>query len=299
MIDYLDLLLHRLLRTRVAALATDSQVRFQPPDDAWRTFVSALNGLALNVYLTDLRENRRLRDNTRTRTTTGFDVFETPPPRRVDCHYLLSAWSPASVTPALDPTPDEHALLAEAARVLGEHDELDPVAIYAGSTPPTAPPAAIAGDRFPITLLPVEGFLKLGEFWATMGDKHRWKPCLYLVVTVPLREPPRRAGAMVTTTMIDTRVAGEPASAETLLQFGGTVRASGAANAPVVPDAWVDLRDAAGNRRQLVRTDADGRFLFVQIAAGIYELRIHAVGFAPIARPITVPAPGGSYDQHF
>jgi len=299
MIDYLDLLLHRLLRNRVAALATDAQVRFQPPDDAWRTFVATLNGVALNVYLTDLRENRRLRDNTRTRTTTGFDVFETPPPRRVDCHYLLSAWSPASVTPVFDPTPDEHALLAEAARVLGEHDELDPAAIYAASTPPAAPPAAIAEDRFPITLLPTEGFLKLGEFWATMGDAHRWKPCLYAVVTVPLREPARRAGAMVTTAMVDSRVTGEATTSETLMQFGGTVRASGAVNAPLVPDAWVDLRDAAGHRRQLVKTDVDGRFLFVQVAAGTYQLHVHAVGFASIAQAIEVPAPGGSYDLHF
>jgi hypothetical protein len=299
MIDHLDLLLHRLLRNRIAQLATDAQVRFQPPDQDWRQLVSNLTGNALNVYLADLRENRKLRTNERERSTVGLDVFEAPPPRRVDCHYLISAWSPVAVTPAIDPTLDEHALLAEAARVLGEHDELDPVAIYAASTPPAAPPAPIAEDRFPITLLPVEGFPKLAEFWGTMGDGHRWKPCLYIVVTVPLREPALRAGPMVTTAFVETRVANQPTSAETLLQFGGTVRASAAANAPVVVDAWVDLRTPTGTRRQLVKTDSQGRFLFFQIPAGSYQLRVSAVGFTPFAQAIDVPSTNGNHDVHF
>ena len=74
----------------------------------------------------DLRENRKLRTNERERTYVGSDVYETPPPRRVDCHYLISAWSPVLVTPGIDPTFDEHALLAEVARVLGQRDVLDP-----------------------------------------------------------------------------------------------------------------------------------------------------------------------------
>lgn len=299
MIDHLDLLLQKLLRNRIGTLASDAYVRFQPPDDDWRTFVSTLGGVALNLYLADLRENRRLRSNERERRSVGLDVFETPPPRRVDCHYLISAWSPASASPIFDPTPDEHAMLAEAARVLGEHDELDPVAVYAASTPPAAPPPVIAGERFPITLLPIEGFHKLGEFWGTMGNGNRWKPCLYVVVTVPLREPAVPSGPMVTTALVDTRVADLPATAATLMQFGGTLRASGATNAAPVPGAWVELRTSTGVRRQLTRTAVDGRFLFVQIPAGAYELRVSAMGFAPLAQAIEVPAPGGSYDLHF
>ena len=148
---------------------------------------------SLNVYLADLRENRKLRSNERERTVVGQDVFETPPPRRVDCHYLISAWSPVAVSMAIDPTLDEHALLAEAARVLGAHDELDPVAIYARHrSRRRQPPAVLAEERFPITLLPAEGFSKIAEFWGTMGEKNRWKPCVYAVVTVALQ---RGAGA--------------------------------------------------------------------------------------------------------
>ncbi|SAL46128.1 hypothetical protein AWB70_03624 [Caballeronia cordobensis] len=299
MIDYLDLLLQRLLRNRVAQITADAQVRFQPPDEAWRQLVSNMTSNALNVYLFDMRENRKLRTNERERSTVGLDVFETPPPRRVDCHYLISAWSPVTITPMTDPTIDEHALLADAARALGQSDELDPVEIYAASTPPAPPPAQIAEERFPITLLPIEGFPKLAEFWGTMGDGHRWKPCVYIAVTVALHETAVPAGPMVTTTFMETRVADVPASAETSMQFGGTVRAGAAPGALPVAGAWVDLRTTAGTRRQLVRTDGDGRFLFTQIAAGSYELRVSATGFAAFARVIDVPAPGGSYDLHF
>src|SRR5688572_20264745 len=132
MIDLLDLLLLRLLRWQVGELTSNSQVRFQPPDEDWRAMVPNIadaNGNpanALNVYLADLRENRRLRTNERERTYVGSDVYVTPPPRRVDCHYLISAWSPMQATPGIDPTFDEHALLAEAARAIGRRDELDP-----------------------------------------------------------------------------------------------------------------------------------------------------------------------------
>lgn len=305
MIDHLDNLLHRLFRNRVAQLSADGQIRFQPPDDAWRAMVPGITdglgnpGNALNIYLVDLRENRTLRSNMRERTRIGLDVIETPPPRRVDCHYLISAWSPITPAPGIDPTPDEHALLADTARVLGERDDLDPVAIYADSNPPAAPPAAIADERFPLTLLPVEGFAKLGEFWGTMGDSHRWKPCVYTVITIALREATVPAGPMVTTTIADTLVSGAPPSTETRHHIGGTVY-DGALPPQPVPLAWVELLTPANQRSALTRSDANGRFVFDDIATGNWRLRASATpqGMSPL-RDITVPEPSGHYDLSF
>ena len=305
MIDLLDNLLLRLFRVSIAQITADGQVRFQPPDEDWRMLVGNMTDGAghpansLNVYLVDLRENRRLRSNEREREIIGDDVFETPPPRRVDCHYLISAWSPVTPSAALDPTPDEHALLADVARVLGTHDELDPVAIYAQATPPGTPPPLIADERFPITLLPVEGFPKYAEFWGTMGENHRWKPCVYTVITVALKEPLMRSGAMVKTAMVDSRVTGEPTMGHVLMHFGGTVLASNAPGAAPVQGAWVELLTPTGARRQLVRTDADGRFLFTQVSVGAYQLRVSATGLGSFVNPINVPAPSGTYDAHF
>jgi hypothetical protein len=305
MIDHLDTLLHRLFRNSIAELTADAQVRFQPPDEDWRSLVPGITdgagnpGNSLNVYLVDLRENRKLRTNERERMVQGTDIFEVPPARRVDCHYLISAWSPVTVSIAIDPTMDEHALLAEAARVLGAHDELDPVAIYALSNPPQLPPPQIAEERFPLTLLPVEGFPKYAEFWGTMGDKNRWKPCIYTVITVALKEQPVRAGPMVTTTFARTLVQGNPATENTRFHIGGTVYDTSVPRRPV-PLAWVELLTPANLRVAFTRADAQGRFVFADIAASAWQLRASAapLGVSP-ARPISVPEPTGNYDIPF
>jgi hypothetical protein len=229
----------------------------------------------------------------------GQDIYEVPPVRRVDCHYLISAWSPVSVTVAIDPTMDEHALLAEAARVLGAHDELDPVAIYALSTPPAVPPAAIVEERFPLTLLPVEGFPKYAEFWGTMGDKNRWKPCIYTVVTVALKELPVRAGPIVTTTITRTLLRDVPASQNTLFHIGGVVLDNANPRQPV-PAAWVELLTPTNQRRQFTRADAQGRFVFTDVASGAWRLRASAMPLGVSGpRDITVPEPTGNYDVTF
>ncbi|HMN28756.1 MAG TPA: hypothetical protein PKE45_11455, partial [Caldilineaceae bacterium] len=36
-------------------------------------------------------------------------AYDQPAPERLDCHYLISAWSPTDVTPQLEPILDEHA----------------------------------------------------------------------------------------------------------------------------------------------------------------------------------------------
>lgn len=305
MIDHLDTLLHRLFRNSIGELTADAQVRFQPPDEDWRSLVPGITdgagnpGNSLNVYLVDIRENRKLRSNERDRMVQGSDIFEVPPARRVDCHYLISAWSPVTVSIAIDPTMDEHALLAEAARVLGARDELDPVAIYALSNPPQSPPPVIADERFPLTLLPVEGFPKYAEFWGTMGNKNRWKPCVYSVMTVALKELPVRAGPMVTTTFTRTLVRGNPGTETTRFHIGGAVFDTAVPRRPV-PLAWVELLTPASLRVSFTRADAQGRFVFEDVAAGNWQLRASAapVGVSPL-RAIAVPEPTGNYDIPF
>ncbi len=296
MIAGVDLTLRQLFMTRVPGITSTAQVKFQPPDEDWRTYVKTLTvggnpANALNVYLIDLRENRKLRSNEVARTYQNGDVLETPAPRRVDCHYLISAWSPADLTPAIEPTFDEHVLLFNVARALSEHDPVVPADIFA----PAPPPPLLVDQVLPIVLLPPDAFPKLAEFWGTMGDKHRWRPCVYLVVTVPIAPLAVPSGPMVTTVLADTRLGGVPASAEVLAAIGGTVTTG----TPPVPvdQAWVELLDLAGDRLQLARTDASGRFRFSFVRPDSYQLRASSatLGVAP-PRSIDVPSPSGEYD---
>src|SRR5215831_16007777 len=102
MLDQVDNLLRAVLIAGVPGISGPDQVRFQPPDEDWRSTVSQLGQNALNVYLADLRERRSLRSNDWMTGTGPAGPTRTPEPARVDCHYLITAWSPAVMTPAVE-----------------------------------------------------------------------------------------------------------------------------------------------------------------------------------------------------
>ena len=300
MLRRLDLLLRDLLRGAVPVLGSDDQVRFQAPDAAMRTDVVNVGALALSVYLVDVRENRKLRSNDRARTIDDGVVFVEQLPARVDCHYLITAWSPALPGPMTDPVLDEHELLYDATVALLRAMPLNPAAVY---RPPLVNPWPIGfGDvDLPTVVLPAEGFPKLSEFWTSMGQDSRWKPAIYLVVTIPVvlvREP---AGPMVTTSITGYARADDAATREEWIQIGGHVLRVVAPNAPFapVPGAWVRLETLGGAALQLTETNELGRFTFDRIRAERYRLRTGAAGFGEQDRVVDVPLQAGDYDLVF
>ncbi|MBS0559290.1 MAG: DUF4255 domain-containing protein [Proteobacteria bacterium] len=293
MIDYLDRMIAQLIHDRVDPTLF---VGFQPPDDDWRTKAIPGNANAVNVFLLELRENRRLRSNERMRSTMNGDIFEQPAARRVDCHYLITAWSPASVTPQVDPTFDEHALLYAIAGAVAVAEPFVALDIFAGAGIPPGLPPDLLDAQLPVTLLPAEGFHKYAEFWGTMGRHHQpWKPAVYIVVTLPLPLEQDRAGAIVTTTIADWRQSIGAGMGEVLSDIGGTVRDTGAPPQPV-PLAWVELLTPAGERLQLANADASGRFVFARVPSAAYRLRATSSASGPVIRDVDVPSPTGEYD---
>ena len=139
MIRHLNNILRRLITAQIALLSDEDQVRFEPPDQGWRTYVANLTGESgplngLNIYLADMRENRALRSNERIRESSNGGFTEIPPPRYVNCHYLISAWNPASLSqtsnPALEPAMVEMALLSDVTRVLMDNEPMIPRQVY-------------------------------------------------------------------------------------------------------------------------------------------------------------------------
>jgi hypothetical protein len=304
MLRLLDLLIRDLLVGELPALVNDQHVRFQPPDATLRTDVANLNGIALDVYLVDIRENRALRSNEKVRSadTDGF-VFEERAPDRLACHYLISAWSAAQLAPPIsDPTLDEHALLYETAAALMLNAPLNPSRFYAAGDPALAAwPARFQDVDLPSTFLPPEGFGKLSEFWQTMGQDMRWKPCLYLTVTIPVALAREMAGPMVTTTFADVRESAHPEMSEVWLGIGGQVvdERTDPANPAPVSDAWVRLETLAGTPVGVARTGALGRFTFERLRASQYRLRTVAAPLGAQARVVDVPSETGEYDLRF
>lgn len=301
MIRDLDNLLRQLFVDEVPEILNDSQVSFRPPDDDWRSEVLNLQQLALNVYLVDLRENRLLRSNAQVRAgVVDGQVTYTHSPVRVDCHYLITAWSPAQPGPAVEPTPDEHHLLYQAMAALTRNGALNPVVVYGEGAPILAGLPPLFLSDLPIQVLPVEGFIKQPEFWGTMGDDHRWRPAIYLIVTLPLEVVLPPAGPPVTTPIAEFGRSDRLGEVDVLHTIGGQVLDATGLTPQPLPGAWVRLSTAAGAVVTDLETGANGRFIFQGLIPGDYQLEWRAQGFPdPAPRPITVPSSTGEYDLQF
>jgi hypothetical protein len=302
MIEHLDTVLHHLFMSEVVGLrapdVSEDQVRFQPPDEEWRNHVNNISPRrALNVYLAELRENRQLRSNERVRSVDNGVVTEEYAPMRVECHYLVTAWSPA--TEAAGRTVDEHQLLHQVLAVLMNHYPLVPRDVFSPDPLPGGFPENLASASLPMAVAPAEGFAKLAEFWGSMGVNHRWKPAVYLIVTLPVPFETEVAGHMVTTRITEYRQMGRPETAEEWIRIGGHLLDATVAPPVPVSGAWVQLESLAGEALETSETDEQGGFTFTGLRAGQHRLRARATGFVETSREIEIPSPSGEYDLKF
>lgn len=293
MIHHLDDLLRTLFVNRIPGLTT-ARVGFQPPNADWVTYVTGVGGVALNVYLVGFSENLELRSNERVRGLRGHVVQETRAPRRLDCHYMITAWSPAVTNaPLVESTPDEHELLHQAATVLVNAEPMVPRPIY-GSTPfPPGFPEFLKDAELPSEFLPYEGFPTTIDLWNTMAQP--WRPALHLTVTLPLL-----FGKPFEEYMVITRVTGYSqvegdTTAEVQIEIGGQVTE----DTPPKPvrGASVRLETPASELLQTTESNADGRYTFAGLAAGSYVLRVLATNHPEAVQNIDIPAAAiGDYD---
>jgi hypothetical protein len=275
------------------------QVRFEQPDDSFVGLTANIvvddgQGLVkapvLNVYLADLRENRKLRSNERLRSNGNGVAIDDLAPARVDCHYLITAWIPGSPKLNFEPSLDEQTLLYQVLAALFQNAPLNASRLV----PPLGGLAPLIQDTdLPTVVAPVEGFPKLGEFWGAMGPSARWLPAVYLIVTVPVAYREQITGPLVTT-KVTTFDPGE--APETFVQIGGTVL--DAAGAPV-PHAWLRLETALGVALEVAGSDADGRFTFDGLRTGTYTVRARRPGLGETQATFTVPSPTGGYEVQF
>lgn len=304
MLAQLDRLIREVLVAQIAAITSAAQVRFQPPDSAFRTEVVNMNALALNVYLVELRENRKLRSNERLRTLDAGTLFTEQAPERMDCVYLISAWSPAQPGPGVEPTIDEHALLYEAVAVLTIEGNLNPTRVYApGAADLLLWPPRFRDVTLPTQLLQGETSPKLLDFWSTMGADARWRPVVALTVTLPIALVREVAGPMVTTMLTRYRVSGVPQTDELWMHIGGRVVDTGTPLPDGTPSpvagAWVRLETLTGVLVRRAVTDEQGRFRLDQLREAQYRLRTGAVGLGEQTRLVDVPTETGEYDLAF
>jgi hypothetical protein len=178
MISDLDDSLTTLLKQQLPPeIVSSTQISFDAPDDRFPPTGVTLP--AIDLFLYDVRENMDLRatDWVVDRPATG-DLVRYPPPARVDCSYLVTAWpSDGSTSRATD----EHRLLSEVMAVLLRFPIL-PESVLAGELAGQTPP-------LPATSLGPGRLQSVAEFWQALGGKPKAALNLTVTIGVVLAQP--------------------------------------------------------------------------------------------------------------
>ena len=279
MFQDLDTALRNVLDDPAAPTALRAAtVTFLSPD---RTFRDSVSSKAVNLFLHRIQENRELRDNVPFNEPSDPPNVRRPPLLRVDCSYLVTAWSKL---PGEAEVVEEHLLLGLAIKWLSRFPLIPqrflPPSLLRDDFPlPYAVVAFNDPDRVPV------------DFWTALGIAPR--PSFDLTVTIAIDlEQAFDDGPLVIDrglTIFRTDLPDGPKLYETLHSIGGTVvRASD--KKPVL-GATVRLIE----RNLETLTDDQGRFRFDGILGDpslpqiSFNLRASAPGLVTKTRSVQVP----------
>ncbi|WP_406335880.1 Pvc16 family protein [Streptomyces sp. NBC_00203] len=251
MFDDLDASLAAVLAdTGAPTEVRNADVSFAVPDKDFTP-----GQVTLNLFLHEVQENRALRDDTPQRQPlAGGGWVSRRAPLRVDCTYLITAWSP--VTGGLKAA-EEHRLLGRTLLWLARFPVV-PDSFLRGTLkipPQPFPPAtSVAQTR--------EG-QSMGEFWTALGIAPR--PAFSLTATIAL-QPFTETETLPGLKAVQLRggLLGDP-----LLRgrvFDPTLAA--------VPGASVRLVEAA----RTVTSGPTGGFSFADVPFGTYTLTVRSAG---------------------
>lgn len=268
-----------------AALQTlrEAAVSFETPDDG---FKSKVDRPTVNLFLNETRENRELRDTVPFIERRNGLSLRRAPLLRVDCFYMVTAWSEKQGPIMVD---EEHRLLAQALKWLSRFRTIPEKYLSIGALTDQvfAPPAMVAQ---------LDGLKNASDFWVSLGISPR--PFFSLTVTIAI-DLEQSLEEFPVTTVITDQHAGDPAHGNRRAVIAGTVRDRDAA---VVRDAWVRLEPAGFT----TVTDAAGHFVFDNVAPGTgMTLRARAPGFTEATLPnaqvpsLDIPSINGRYDLTF
>jgi len=247
-----------------------AQIVFDQPSEMFHP-----NQTTLNVFLYDLREDLDLRNNEPLVTRGNGQATTTPPPLRLACTYLVTAWAVGGTEPALQ----EHQLLSEVLQVLSRYPTVPP-SFLQGSLAGQAPP-------LPMIALHPDALKNISEFWTSLGN--RLRPSLSVTITIAMPVLAPVTGPAVITSQTGLQILDAPITRTASYVIAGTVTDAG--NNPV-PQATVTLVEIG----LAAATGADGRYHVGSLPAGTYTLQA-AAGQKTQSKKVSVPAPKGStYD---
>jgi hypothetical protein len=235
-----------------------ADISFVTPDKDYRP-----GQPTINAYLHEVNENRALRDQTRELGRVG-DVWSSKPPvLRVDCTYLITAWSPDTAGLKVSA---EHRMLGLALIWLSRFP-LIPERFLTGllKTPqqPYPVPAVVAQTH--------EG-QQMGHFWTALGTPPR--PGFSVTLTISV-EPFDEVEEFAVVKRFDLgTVSLEPLTLQGRVLDHRLTAAAG---------VMVDVVGASVSSM----TDAGGRFSLPGLDPGDHTLRVRVTGAPDLDVPVT------------
>lgn len=270
MIRDLSLTLQAILtQPGLPAELTAARISFDAPTDLFKPTQTEIN-----LFLYDIRENRELRRNDPVIERRNGQAIIHPPPLRVACSYLVTAWPIGGADLPLQ----QHRLLSQVLQVFSRLPTI-PAPFLLGGLIGQEPP-------LPMLTAQTDGLKNPSEFWLALSNRPR--PSIMLVATISMPVFADVTGPMVTTRFTRFGV-GTTTISETLVQIGGQVRSVGG---QPISDAYVDIP----NTGLQTRTDSEGRFTFARVPMGTHTLRAVAVGFSMNTKPFIVPGQPEDYE---
>lgn len=273
----LDLTLRKMLDdASVPPSLAGIDVSFKTPDKAF-----AFQQATVDLFLYGVHENRVLRDPVPILDWVGNAFVRRTPPLRIDCDYLVTAWSKE---PDAAGVAEERQILAKALMKLSRFPVIPPIYLQ----------NSLVGQLFPAQLWVAQSddSKSLGEFWSALGVSPRSSFHVMVTIAMDLQVTVPEGPPVITRELnLDDDL--DPATpGESVFAIGGVVRDAAAA---VVAGAVVTLD---GDRP--TTTDAEGSFRFSGLVAGTYALSAALPGFTTQNKTVTVPAAAiGGYDIQF
>jgi hypothetical protein len=262
MFDDLDATLKAMFADTAAPTdLRNAEVAFDTPDTNYKPAQATVN-----LFLHEVAENRTLRDEARIIERTNDTYTSRLPSLRVDCTYLVTAWSAQSAGLKAQ---EEHHLLGLALIWLSRFPVIDDRFLQGTLKTPAQP--------YPLATLVAqtnEG-QPMGHFWSALGVSP--KPAFSLTVTITV-DPSDQVDQFGTVQSIDIQTTSlqEPSLAGRVLDHllnpvaGATV---------TMVESGVSQTSAA-----------DGRFAFDGAAFGTYTLAVQVTGQPDEQQTVTYAA---------
>lgn len=194
MLPDLDKTMEQLLKIELPqSLSGNVNISFATPDSEFAN--NSSQGLTINLFLYDIRENLELRSNDwLVQRQSDGTALRYQSPARVDCSYLITVWSKSKSYE------DEHLCLGEVIKVLLRYPKI-PAEFLQGSLQGKEPPLRASALRPPESK-------NWAEFWQAMGGKPKAILSYSVTLAVDVHEP-IEAGKLVQESSVNYPQLGE------------------------------------------------------------------------------------------